>query len=86
MTKLKLNISLGLGEVLTKEELKRVFGGTGSGSGSGSGSDECATTSHTLGCSGLNENDACYYCNIEKKVKSGHCKFFPFSGLQCWGG
>jgi len=77
MTKLKLNISSGLGEVLTKEELKRVFGGTGSGSGSGS-SENC-------GCSGKKENDSCCYYRDGKKY-SGYCKYLPFSGLQCWGG
>ena len=35
MTKLKLNLAHGAGEILTREELKKVLGGTGSGSGSG---------------------------------------------------
>ncbi len=42
MTKLKLKIQSGLGEVLTKEELKHVFGGSGSGSGSGSNKPFCS--------------------------------------------
>ncbi len=37
MTKLKLNLAHGAGEILTREELKKVLGGTGSGSGSGGG-------------------------------------------------
>ena len=43
MTKLKLNLAQGAGEILTREELKKVLGGTeGSGSGSGSAySDSC---------------------------------------------
>ncbi len=41
--KLKLNLAQGAGEVLTREELKHVLGGTGSGSGSGTlvGTDTC---------------------------------------------
>ena len=36
MTKLKLNLAQGAGEILSREELKKVLGGTGSGSdGSG---------------------------------------------------
>ena len=36
MTKLKLNLAQGAGEILTREELKKIVGGTeGSGSGSG---------------------------------------------------
>ncbi len=37
MTKLKLNLAHEAGEVLTREELKKVLGGTGSGSGSEGG-------------------------------------------------
>ena len=38
MKKLKLNVAeLGATEILTREELKKVLGGTGSGSGSGIG-------------------------------------------------
>ena len=35
MTKLKLNLAHGAGEILTRDELKRVLGGTGSGNGDG---------------------------------------------------
>ena len=38
MTKLKLNLAHQAGEILSREELKKIVGGTeGSGSGSGSG-------------------------------------------------
>ncbi len=43
MTKLKLNLAHGAGEILTREELKKVLGGTGSGSGSGDDID-CPTS------------------------------------------
>jgi hypothetical protein len=36
MTKLKLNFAQVAGEILTREELKKVLGGTDAGSGSGS--------------------------------------------------
>ena len=57
MTKLKLNLAQGAGEILTREELKKIVGGTeGSGSGSGSGSDEvtCTRTDgwYNYSCSG----------------------------------
>ena len=41
MTKLKLNLAQGAGEILTREELKGVLGGTGSGGGDGSGDGNC---------------------------------------------
>jgi len=38
MKKIRLNVAdLGATEILTREQLKSVFGGNGSGSGSGSG-------------------------------------------------
>jgi len=43
MTKLKLNLAQGAGEILTREELKKNVGGT-EGSGIGSGSDEVTCT------------------------------------------
>ncbi|MBR5657245.1 MAG: hypothetical protein IKW98_11305 [Prevotella sp.] len=81
MKKLKLNLSPNLGEVLTKDELKHVFGGSGVGSGSGSSSG----TLENCGCSGKKENDSCCYYKDGTKY-DGHCKYLPFSGLQCWGG
>ena len=49
MTKLKLNLAHGAGEILTREELKKVLGGTGSGSGSG-GEDPCAGLTTSIKC------------------------------------
>lgn len=40
MKKIRLNVAdLGATEILSREQLKSVFGGSGSGSGSGSGTD-----------------------------------------------
>ena len=73
MKKLKLNLSPNLGEVLTKDELKHVFGG-GSGSGSGS-SPECD------GCKGKSEHNSCCYYEGGKR-KNGTCVHTPFSGTK----
>ena len=77
MKKLKLNLSPNLGEVLTKDELKHVFGG-GSGSGSGSSSD----TSESCGCSGKAPGaSCCYYKNGVKHY--GRCKTVLYY-FTCW--
>ena len=44
MTKLKLNLAQGAGEILTREELKKVLGGTTYGS------DGCQTGTHAVRC------------------------------------
>ena len=67
MEKLKLNVAnLGATEILTREELKKVLGGT---EGSGSGSETC--TNNACGalnlpccsssdyCSGVSKSDVC---------------------------
>ena len=42
MAKIDLNLlAYGAGEILTREELKGVLGGTGSGGGDGSGDGNC---------------------------------------------
>ena len=49
MTKLKLNLAHQAGEILSREELKKIVGGT-EGSGSGSGSDICAGKTSSSKC------------------------------------
>lgn len=63
MTKLKLNLAQGAGEILTREELKKIVGGTeGSGSGSScSISFTCPDKSTTVSCNGT------YLCEPYKK-------------------
>lgn len=81
MKKLRFELSPNAGEVLTRNELKYVFGG-GSGSGSGSspssGSEDC-------GCSSKHSGDSCCYYRNGVKY-NGSCRHMPFAGLVCWGG
>ena len=88
MKKLKLEFSPNLGEVLTKEELKHVFGG-GSGSGSGSESSSCSTSSplEECGCNGKKIGDKCCYFSSNGEKYEGMCKPLPifFEQLVCWG-
>lgn len=83
MKKLRFEMSPNAGEVLTRNELKYVFGGdggtgSGAGSGSGSGSEDC-------GCSSKRSGDSCcYYSNGVKH--NGSCRHMPIAGLVCWGG
>ena len=71
MKKLKLNVAeLGATEILTREELKKVLGGTGSGSGSGSGEDKCAGYSTTCG-----NNHQQYSCNYRESTKDCYNDF-----------
>lgn len=74
MKKLRFELSPNVGEVLTKDELKQVFGG-GSGSGSGSGSEQCGCSGKTYGAS------CCYYKNGVKHY--GRCKTVLYY-FTCW--
>lgn len=71
MTKLKLNLAHGAGEILTREELKKVLGGTGSGSGSGDDID-CPTSQNQ--CSGTcKKNGIIGRCGWTKFPDPGWC-------------
>ncbi len=68
MTKLKLNLAQGAGEILTREELKKVLGGTGSGSGSGGWDGDYTSIRDANGnkvtkklCEGSKPGDSCEY-------------------------
>lgn len=68
MKKLKLNLR-NVGEVLTREQLKQIVGGSGSGSGSGK-----------KPCDGKSEGDSCAH----PSGGTGKCEYYPFSsGLVC---
>ncbi len=73
MTKLKLNLAQGAGEILTREELKKVLGGTTGSEGSGSGvvnSHTCSCTNSTgatVSCTSPNP------CTVQHDSASGHC-------------
>jgi len=80
MGKLKLKMSSDIGDILTREELKRVFGGTGSGSGSGTTicSATCTgSSSISLNCDGTCEAVADNYvkCTDEKGMTYAKCSF-----------
>lgn len=70
MKKLKLNLSPNLGEVLTRNELKHVFGGFGIGSGDESDGPCSATATcpdgkTTVSCKGQND------CGLEMYMQPG---------------
>ena len=57
MKKLNLNVAnLGATEILSRQELKKVLGGTGTGTGTGTGEDVCAGKSTTLKCTKKDPN------------------------------
>ena len=75
MTKLKLNLAHEAGEILTREELKKIVGGTdGSGSGSTGScsiSFDCnnnygVTGGGTISCSDTSDPFECEYVTMEK--------------------
>lgn len=79
MKKLRFELSPNAGEVLTRNELKHVFGGSyGSDLGTGSGLEDC-------GCSSKHSGDSCCYYRDGVK-RRGSCRHMPFAGLVCWGG
>jgi hypothetical protein len=61
MKKLKLAVLNDIGEVLTREELKKVFGGETSGSGSTPKIDACKGKSSGSSCSFTDSNGATSY-------------------------
>jgi hypothetical protein len=75
MKKLKLKaLELGATEILTREQLKKVFGGDdtgGSGSGSGSGSGCKDTCTDTL------------FCNANQTCKNVYCGFSLYTYKTC---
>lgn len=83
MNKLKLKLPENLGDVLTKDEMKKVVGGYGSyddGSGSGSdlgsmfGSMDPAFTQEKCTCKELDDICSCYiYVMGKKKLQVGKC-------------
>ena len=70
-----------LGEVLTREELKMVYGG------SYSKKDSSSPCSGSKGCSYKSEGADCYYL-IDGNKYEGYCKWIPgtYPHLLCWGG
>jgi len=60
---------------LTRAQLKGIEGG-----------DNTEVGSETLGCAGLKEGDSCYYKGSQGTIERGTCRYFPVSGLICWGG
>lgn len=66
MKKIRLNVAdLGATEILTREQLKSVFGGSGSGSGSGSSNS----------CSGLTKDSCNYQPCVDTNGDIGKCSF-----------
>jgi len=75
MKKLRLKaLALGANEMLTREQLKNVFGGSG-GSGSGSGSGKCETSecSSNANCSAKFPTCSIVNCDSDPNVKIGNC-------------
>lgn len=70
MKKLKLNLK-DVGEILTREQLKQVFGGSGGGSG-GSG---------TCGWSGTGSSGA--FCGIDRATAISNASKYPGSNWCC---
>lgn len=73
MKKIRLNVAdLGATEILTREQLKSVFGGIGSGSGSGSGSSSTEVCVASVGlkmtdpiiCYGSDRDQAIYFGSL----------------------
>ena len=90
MVKLKLKMPSDIGDVLTREELKNVFGGTGSSSWNGSGTEfgngsggKCGGNSSSLSssCAHKSVGDICSYCIMAgtdyEKLVFGICKELP---------
>lgn len=75
MKKIRLNVAdLDATEILSRDQLKAIFGGSTGSSGSDS------TNASGSGCSGKSDGDSC----TNSEGKSGTCKSVPFSGLVCW--
>ncbi len=74
MTKLKLNLAQGVGEILTREELKKVLGGTGGGSGSGTCSGDALgeDAAAKLICSGTCPSISGYQQKCRKAKRFEH--------------
>ena len=81
MAKLKLKLPKNLGDILTKEEMKKVLGGTGSGSLLGSGDFESTNTGSSCSISTVCPNKSTVSCsgikNCERIEKNGKV------GVQC---
>lgn len=67
MNELKLGVK-GVKDILSREELKKIIGGTGSGSGSGSGRQCNCTTS--ADCTGT---EMCMAFCDDSYGKNGYC-------------
>lgn len=75
MKKFKFNSS-DLGEMLTREELKMVYGG--SNSSIGKGACNGLSADYISACSGKSEGDTCTYCIMQgtalEQLEHGVCK------------
>lgn len=86
MKKLKLKISSDIGDILTREELKKVFGGSDSGSMTGSNKEKCGTgsTPKIDACKNLRANDkCCFYTYPNGSIDYGKCVSFYGQPLHC---
>lgn len=86
MTKIKLKMLSNFGEVLTREELKKVSGGFGFGSGLGSGRGGKCFTNDTpeTACANKPDRDICSYCILQgtdfERTQTGTCKTYTTMG------
>jgi hypothetical protein len=71
MKKIRLNVAdLDATEVLSRDQLKAVFGGSGNG---------CGTASEA--CKDKSDGDSCVSGD---SCSPGYCKYAPIAGLICW--
>ncbi|MBW4762091.1 hypothetical protein KZO53_06225 [Prevotella melaninogenica] len=94
MTKIKLKMLSNFGEVLTREELKKVSGGFGFGSGLGFGfgsgfgsgrGGKCFTNdTPETACANKPDRDICSYCILQgtdfERTQTGTCKTYTTMG------